>query len=227
MKILNLKPFKVIAQALVMGLLLMACENNSSGSKDTMQEGNDNDPTNIENQTDQDTDNNTTMGTDRNTGSMNNTGENSNNLDRNNSGSNAGNTDNSGANVGSTGAISGNERTGMSGNMDTNSDIVVIQNFDDKKWQKFRTDRNFQTGDNVSFNDITSRNIGAESWKTWQNKQYRIVYYTDNGALKARPIVKTDDNKEVQLTSQTVQSMSLQGLWDEVQKEVSGLKGRY
>jgi hypothetical protein len=205
MKIANLKPFKVIAQAVVAGLLLMACENNSSGSKDTTQMDNDDDPTNIENQTGQDIDNRTTMGTDRNVGSMDNTGANSDNLDRNNTGAN----------------------TGVSGNMDSSDDIVVIQNFDDQKWQKFRTDRNFQSGENISFNDINTSNMGADSWKTYQNKQYRIVYYTDNGSLKARPIVRTDDNTEIQLTTQTARSMSLQGLWDEIQKEVSGLKDRY
>ena len=117
-----------------------------------------------------------------------------------------------------------NQVIGTLQNLDNDSDIVVMQNFNDPQWEKFKTERNFGSGENFNFQNINTGNIGGESWKSWENYQYRIIYYSENGSLKAKPLLRTADNKHIQLTQTAVDSLALKGLWDQIQNEVSETK---
>lgn len=171
---------KFIYLTLSMSMLIVGCDN-SSGSKDTEQLNNDNDPTNIEQPRA---------------------------LDSN---QNSGNADQDMGNI---------------QNLENDSDIVVMQNFNDQNWEKFRTDRSFGTGQNFNLQDIDTRNIGADSWKDWENYQYRVIYYSENGSLKAKPVLRTTDRQHIQLTESAVDSLALKGLWDEIQREISEIKNK-
>lgn len=117
-----------------------------------------------------------------------------------------------------------NNQMGNVENMENQSDIVVMENFNDQNWEKFSTDRNFGTGENLSLQNINTKNIGAESWKSYENYQYRVIYYSENGTLKAKPIVKTNNNQHFQLTTRNNDSLALKGLWDQIQSEVGEIK---
>lgn len=169
----NRLPFRIIYFA-VFGMIFMGCDPNSTGSKDTEQLNNDNDPTNIETPTNQD-----------------------------------------------------NRSSDNFGNMENDGEFVVIQDFEEDEWAKFSEDRNLESISNSSLNNMNARNFGAESWKTWEGHQYRIVYFSENGSLKARALLKTSDNREMEVSNKNLDSLNIQGFRDEIQRNLTDISSNY
>lgn len=112
-------------------------------------------------------------------------------------------------------------------NMDDDGEFVVIQDFGEEDWVKFREDRNLEAISNSSFNHINAQNSGAESWKPWEGHQYRIVYFSEEGSLKARAHLMTPDNREIEVSNTTLDSLNIQELRNEIQRSLDDVSANH
>lgn len=170
----NQRPPRVIYLCLMFVMLIVGCDSDSSGAKETLQLDNDEDPTAIERP--------------RRVEPL--LLENTNKID-------------------------------------DKGEYVVIQDFDEKDWQKIRQDFNLGSVEDSRMTTINSKNIGADEWKPWDMYQYRIIYFSEGGSLKAKPLLRNKVNEEMEFSSQMLDSLKIEGLWSEIQRSSSNISKNY
>lgn len=111
--------------------------------------------------------------------------------------------------------------------LDDQGEFVVIQNFSESDWSKISQDFNLSRVDNSTITTINSKNIGADGWKPWGEYQYRVIYFSESGSLKAKPILKNKDNSEVEFSNQLVDSLKMEDLWNEIQRRSFAISNDY
>lgn len=170
----NQKTLRTFYLALMFCFIIVGCNPDSSGAKETQQLNNDNDPTAIERPKSQES-------------------------------------------LLSKSKDKTNER----------GEFVVIQNFDESTWPKISKDLNLGKVENSTMTTINSKTIGVDMWKPWGEYQYRVIYFSENGSLKAKPMLKNKDNTEMEFSTQMVDSLKMKELWTEIQRSSSNISSNY
>lgn len=111
--------------------------------------------------------------------------------------------------------------------LDENGEFVVIRDFDHNRTQKFREEFNLQAINDSATSQMNSRIIGVDDWKSWGEYQFRVVYSVDGGSLKAKPILKNNNNEQINLSFETIDSLNLSTLWTEIQHRSLTITNNY
>lgn len=104
------------------------------------------------------------------------------------------------------------------GQIDDKGEFVVIQDFDQSSWPEMRKSFNLNEISNAAESQITSNAVGASAWKPWGEYQYRVIYFSEGGALKAKPQLRGRDNEEFGFSTQLIDSLNMEQLWIEIQR---------
>lgn len=111
------------------------------------------------------------------------------------------------------------------GKMNNDGEFVVIRNFNEQDWNTVRSQNNLQDVNEPTMGQYTTQNSAASSWKSMGDYKYRVIYYSQNGELRAKPLLRTQDDQEIPMSSNTVDSLGVQDIWSDIQQSTSRISG--
>ena len=105
--------------------------------------------------------------------------------------------------------------------------LVVVNDFEESDWQRIQQDLDLQFVDDSISSSYGSRNVGADAWKSWDTYEYRLIYYTEDGSLKAKPQLRSRQGQNDGVAVQSLDAGATEELWKEIEKNTSAITDRY
>ncbi|WP_157373336.1 hypothetical protein [Algoriphagus terrigena] len=149
-------------------MLIAGCDPNSTGSKDTQQLDNDNDPTKVED---------------------------------------PGVTDDM-----SSGELERRERA---------EELVLVTDFEDSDWQGIKEELKLESVEDSIRDSFGSGNVGADAWRSRDNYEYRLIYYSEDGYLKTKPQLRSKQGQKSSIAINSLDSLAMEDLWEEIERNTS------
>jgi hypothetical protein len=181
----NYPLFKVKYLPLILGLMLVGCGGNSSGSLDSVQIDEDEDPTHVEVPRVQ----------------------NPPQIDDDDSRENL--------------------NSGFYEGLDEKGEVILLREFDQAQWGQMMQEYNLSGTEEFTTYGVNSQYAGADQWKSWNDYEYRIIYFSSDGALRAKPVLRRKDGTKIQMSNQTIDSLNMDGLWEEIQNKMINISNTY